>query len=205
MGIVSNIIDALRRIGTPTQRSALKRLDASIEGKEVLGFERLRVPADGGQTDAFVATTLPTEEVVVILSGDEVRPIEENAQYGLEFLAAFGVSKGADWDVEDLDQAFAAWQAASDKGPYTDQYVVEVLGAMFGEYCAARLDMRWIKLTDRDGTTLAIEGIAKEFRGFPYQTIEKRIRDAEHGFFLPVFNLLRHNSTEGRDRGTHGV
>jgi hypothetical protein len=200
MGVVTSILNALRRIGTPTQRSALRRLDESLEGKEVLGYERLRVRDASGLTDVFVATTLPIEEVVAVLNPDEVLPLKENALYGLEFLGAFGIDKGTGWTLHDLDQAFAAWQVGSDKSVYTDQYVIEVLGAMFGDYCASRLNMRWIKLTDRDGSTLAIEGIAKVFRGFPYQTISKRIHDSEHGFFIPVFNMLQHNSREADDR-----
>jgi hypothetical protein len=175
-------------------------LDEGLRGKEVLGFERVRVRDASGHTDAFVAKTLPVEEVVVVLNEDEVRPLMENAQYGLEFLAAHGVDRGRGWTLEDLDQVFAAWQAGSDKRTYTDQYVIEVLGAMFGDYCATRLNMHWIKLTDRDGSTLAIEGITKAFRGFPYQTISKRIRDSEHGFFVPVFNMLQHNSEKASHR-----
>jgi hypothetical protein len=200
MGVVTSILDALRRIGTPTQRSALRRLDEGLRGKQALGIERVRVRDASGHTDAFVAKTLPVEEVVVILNEDEVQPLKENAQCGLKFLAAYGIDRGPDWTLEELDQAFAAWQAGSDKYTYTDEYVVEVLGAMFGDYCATRLNMRWIKLTDRDGSTLAIEGITKEFRGFPYQTISKRIRDSEYGFFLPVFNMLQHNSVKASHR-----
>jgi hypothetical protein len=32
MGVVSNILEALRRIGSPTQKSALKRLDDYLQG-----------------------------------------------------------------------------------------------------------------------------------------------------------------------------
>lgn len=201
MGVVSNIFDALRRIGSPTQKSALKRLETSLEGKQVLGWERVQARDSSGRTESFVATTLPAPETVVILNEEEVRPLKENAQYGLEFLSAFGIQHGAEWDVDDLDHAFAAWQTAGDKSTYTDNYVMEVLGAMFGDYCVKHLDMRWIKLTDEDGTTLAIEGVTREFRSFPYQSIVKRIKDSEHGFFRPIFRSLHQNSTDAKIRG----
>lgn len=201
MGIVTNILDALRRVGSPTQKSALRRLEAAVEGKEVIARERVQIRHSSGQAESFVATTLPVPETVVVLTEDEVRPMKENVQYGQEFLSAFGRRRGDAWDPDDLDHCFAAWQASGDKSTYTDNYVVEVLGAMFGEYCIERLDMRWIKLTDQDGTTLAIEGKDKEFRAFPYQSIAKRIRDSEHGFFRPIFDDLSQQVVEARPRG----
>lgn len=196
MGIVSNIFDALRRIGSPTQKSALKRLDEGVRGKEILGHERVQVRDSTGRTEVFVATVAPVPETVEILNEEEVRPLKENAQYGLTFLKAYGVDRGSDWTLGDLDQSFAAWQAAGDKTTYSDDYVMEVLGAMFGEYCIEHLDMCWIKLTDSYGPTLAIDGIAKEFRAFPFQSIVKRIRDSEQGFFEAIFRMLRQNSID---------
>lgn len=201
MGIVTNILDALRRVGSPTQKSALRRLEAAVEGKEVIARERVQTRQSSGQTESFVATTLPVPETVVVLTEDDVRPLKENVQYGQEFLTAFGRTRGSAWDLDDLDHCFAAWQASSDKSTYTDNYVVEVLGAMFGEYCIERLEMRWVKLTDQDGTTLAIEGTSKEFRAFPFQSIAKRIRDSEHGFFRPIFSFLSQQAVDARPRG----
>lgn len=201
MGIVSNIIDALRRIGTPTERSAITRQDRHLDGKEVLERNRRIVRDPLGDAQVFVATTKPVAETVHVLTDEEVRPLRENAAYGIEFLKAFGAHSGTDWTLEDLDAAFASWLNAPDRRGYTDEAVIELLGAMFGHYCNSQLNMRWIKLTDQDGTTLAVDGVLKEFRGFPYQTISKRIADWEHGFFRPVFSLLKRSEEEASQRG----
>lgn len=200
MSSISNIIDALRRVGSATQKSALKRQDDFLEGKQVL--ERRQVNTDGslGQMNAFIATIAPAQESIVVLSEEEIRPVRENAEYGIAFLGSFGIHKGVEWELDDLDIAFTAWQSAADKQGYSDNYVVEVLGAMFGEFCIENLNMRWIRLTDEDGTTLAVDGVQGVFRGFPYQTISKRIRASECGFFRPVFILLKHHSDEARSR-----
>ena len=195
MGVVSNIIDALRRIGSPTQKSALRRQDSQLEGKVVLERRQTNIKDPLGDVHAFIATTAPVEETVVILSEEEVRPIKENVLYGESFLQAFGVST-PQWTLDDLDEAFKAWSLASDKLGYSDQAVTELLGAMFGHFCATQLKMRWIKLTDSDGTTLAVDGVEREFRAFPYQVISKRISDREFGFFRPVFILIKKNSME---------
>jgi hypothetical protein len=197
MGVVTNIIDALRRIGTPSQKAALKRQDAQLEGKEVLAHRRVRIDGEFGRANAFVATTAQMEESVLILSEDEIRPIIENVLYGEKFLTAFGVTATKNWTLADLDAAFEAWLLATDKLGFTNEAVIELLGAMFGHYCVIQLNMRWIKLSDTDGTTLAIEGVEREFRGFPFQTISKRIADSEHGFFVPVFALMADNSAKG--------
>jgi len=51
--------------------------------------------------------------------------------------------------------------------------------------------MRWIRLTDSDGTDVALQGIAKDFRGFPFNVIAKRIPVREHGFFKPIYISLQ--------------
>lgn len=202
MSVVSNIIDALRRIGSPTQRAALKRQDGQLEGKEVLERRQLNISDPLGGAHAFIATTRPVEETVTPLTDEQVRPIRENIDFGIRFFEAFGIESGTNWTLEDLDEAFARWQRASDKLGYSDEFIVEVLGAMFGEYCAAQLNMRWINLKDQDGTTLAVEGVEREFRAFPYQAIVKRIKDSEHGFFRPVFVFIKHQSQEARSRAS---
>jgi hypothetical protein len=136
----------------------------------------------------------------VVLSNEEVRPLRENALYGIDFLKAFDACSGTDWTLDELDAAFASWQRAADRRGYTDEAVIELLGAMFGEHCNSQLNMRWIKLTDDYGQTLAVDGTLREFRGFPYQTIAKRIADSEHGFFRPVFALLKRNEKEASAR-----
>lgn len=200
MSVISSIIDALRRIGSPTQKAALRRQDEQLLGKKVLERRQARFRGPLGAADAFVATIEPVPEVVRVLSAEEVQPIRENVELGIRFLREFGIENPEGWTLDDLDEAFARWQAASDKLGYSDDFIIEVLGAMFGEYCSAQLNMRWIKLEDQYGATLAIEGIEREFRGFPYQSISKRIKDSEHGFFRSVFIALSRMSEEARHR-----
>lgn len=198
MSFVSNIIDSLRRVGGATQKSALRRQDAQLEGMHVLERRQINIRDGRNLVNAFVATVAPAAETVVELTEDELRSIGENVEYGCGYLAAF-VAPGAD-KLEDLDEAFRQWSAAQDKRGYSNEDVIELVGAMFGTYCCQQLNMRWIKVTDAFGTALAIEGIESEFRGFPYQTVSKRIADSEHGFLKPIFVLLKHQSAEARPR-----
>jgi hypothetical protein len=84
MGAVTNIIDALRRIGSPSQKAALNRQDAQLEGKEVLGRRHLNIDGEFGRAIAFIATTAPVEESVAVLSEDEIRPLTRMSSMGVD-------------------------------------------------------------------------------------------------------------------------
>ena len=198
MAVLSNIIEALRRIGTPSQRAALRRQDEQLEGREVLSRTRQRVRGSHGVADVFVASVAPSPEEVTVLGEDEVRGIVENVAYGLSMLRALGMSVGEDWTLDDLDLGFEVWLA--DPRGVTEDAAMELFGAMFGCYCASRLNMRWIKLSDSNGVTLAVDGDEGAFRAFPYQVVLKRIRDRESGFFRPVYVAVEHNAMRARSR-----
>ena len=191
MGIVTNVIDALRRFGSPTQKTALERQDRQLEGKQVIERRREVARSELGHTPMFVATTEAEPETVVPLSAEELAPIVENADLVGAFLNAFLGRAPGDHFLDDLDDAFRAWTEASEKQGYTNEAVIAIVGAAFGRFCTETLGMRWVRLTDGDGTDIAIQGIAKDFRGFPYNAISKRIPVREHGFFKPIYISLQ--------------
>lgn len=189
MRIVTTVIDALRRFGSPTQKTAIARQDEQLQGKRIIGRRRHVARSELGQTSMFVATTEP--ETVVPLSDEELKPILENAELVGSFLNAFLGRSPSEQFLDDLDDAFGAWSEADEKKGYTDEAVVEIVGAAFGVFCAETLGMRWIRLLDADGTAIAIQGRTKDFRGFPYHAISKRIPSGEYGFFKPIYISLQ--------------
>jgi hypothetical protein len=191
-GIVRNIVHALRRLGSATQKSALRRQDEQLRGQQVLSRQRIRIRDSGSEVEGFVAKIAPVEEKIVPVSVGEVRSILENARLTGAFIRTFHGVQGVDWSLQDLDAAFAAWLHADDKLGYTDAAVVEILGAGFGQYCASHLNMRWIRVTDSLGTAIGLQGRESDFRGFPFHSISKRIPDCEYGFFGSVFISLKH-------------
>jgi hypothetical protein len=191
MGIVTTVIDALRRFGSPTQRTAIERQDEQLKGKRIIGRRRHVARSELGHTSTFVATTEPEPEAVVVLSEEELIPIHENAELVRSFLSAFLGRRASEQFLDDLDDAFGAWSESNDKKGYTTEAVVEIVGAAFGKFCAETLGMRWIRLTDAGGTAIAIQGITKDFRGFPYHAISKRIPSGEYGFFKPIYISLQ--------------
>jgi hypothetical protein len=191
MGVVTSILDALRRVGRPTQKSALQRQDKQLQGKTVLSRSRRIVRTEMGTAESLVARTESVPETVVPLTSDEVRPIAENAALIVNFLRTFHHYGAGAWSLDDLDQSFTAWSNAVDKHGYTDEAVIEIVGAAYGQFCIEMLKMRWVKVTDLDGTVVALQGIEKDFRAFPYDSISKRIADREVGFFRTIFVSLQ--------------
>ena len=196
MGVVTHILDAFRRWGSPTQRSALSRQDEYVANKTVLERRRTTVPGPLGPVEGFVATIAPFEESVSTLSHDELVPILGNAESAIEFVATFASALEQQLTLNDMDSAFSAWIAATDQRGYTAEAVIELLGAAFGNYCVERLNMRWVQVSDADGTALAVDGIRNVFRCYPYHSISKRLAAGETGFFVGVFALLEDMARE---------
>ncbi len=199
MAAFSYIVDALRRIGSQSEKSALRRQDRQLEGHTVL--ERSRATAIFGDETAigFNAVIEPTPEEVSILQGEAHSGIVKNASLADGFFDAFGIDSDADL-LDRLDWGFEEWTLATDRLGYSGQAVVEILGACFGEHCIDSLGMRWIVVIDDYGTSLAIDGIDSEFRGYPYVSIQKRIETGEHSFFRGIYIFLANQKEVSRRR-----
>src|SRR6185503_2619764 len=188
IALVRTILERVGLAHTATERSAKERLERGLEGKTVLSRGRLRLP---GHTKAFVATVAAYPETIRSASAEELAAVRENAALIGAFMVRYSGYRDGPWNLGDLDAAFAGWMKSGEKTPYTDDAVVQIAGAAFGEYCAQQLKMEWVLIDDADGTALGIAGVEKEFRGFPHFTVRKRIPLGEYGFFQPVFELLK--------------
>ena len=199
MSTLSNIIDALRRIGSPTEKSALRRQDEQIESQVVLQRGRHVASLGDEKSYSFHAVLEPIPEEVSELSADELSAIHRNASLALTMFEDFGVAIEDD-PLEQLDKTFERWMDASNRNDYSESHVVEVLGAKFGAHCNATLGMRWVRVVDQYGASLAVEGIDTQFRAFPYHSIQKRIADKEHTFFAGIYILLADQKEHSKHR-----
>lgn len=191
MGFVTSILDALRRFGSPTEKSAIARQDEQLRGKGVIERRQHMARSEHGQTSMFVATIEPQAETLTALSDQELEPILENAELAGAFIDTFLVQRPRGWFIDDLDEAFGEWSEAGDKRGYSSEAVIEILGAAFGRFCSDTLDMRWVRVSDADGSAIAVQGRKIDFRGYPYHAISKRIPLGEYGFFKPIYISLQ--------------
>ena len=185
MSRISNIIDAIRRIGSRSQKSALARQDRQLEGQEVLERGRILVHHEGEAIAGFHATVEPYPEEVSSLSPTACQELAAYSSMISDFFSDFGVKSSAS-HLEQLDESFAAWLHASDKLGYSEDSVVKILGSSFGEHCNETLDMQWVNVSDQYGQSTAVDGREFEFRAFPFDSIWKRIDDSECDFFVSI-------------------
>jgi hypothetical protein len=191
MSVIVNILDALRKFGSSTQKSAILRQDAQLEGQEVLERKVEQVRTELGTAETYVATTrTQPEETIEPLSEAVIAGIRANAAKAASFVSTFIESNASIWSIDDLDAAFKAWTISSEKHGFNPNTVIELLGAAFGERCAQELNMQWINVTDKYGKSIALVGKEKAFRAYPYDSIAKRVAEGECDFFKPIFMSL---------------
>lgn len=181
--LIRTLLERIGLANTPTERTAKARMESGLEGKEVVGRRRVKLP--GQDKAAFVATVKPYPETISSPSPEQLAAVKENAALIEPFLRGYSNYTGGSWGLAELDKAFEGWITSGEKAPYDDEAVVQIAGAAFGEYCAQHLNMEWVLVDDADGQVLGIIGVEKNFKGFPHVTVRKRIPVHEHGFFEP--------------------
>lgn len=192
VGLIRMFLERVGIAHTTTERTAKERLERSLEGKTILGRGRRKLP--GQDRRSFFATVAPYPELIRRASPKELAAVKENAALIGPFLERYTEYGGGFWTLKHLDAAFGNWLESGEKAPYTDEAVVQIAGAAFGEYCAEHLNMEWVFVEDADGGALAVMGIERNFKGFPHFSVRKRIPLGEYGFFEPVFESLNEQS-----------
>lgn len=99
--------------------------------------------------------------------------------------------------LKDFDEAFRRWQKET-KPRYTQQQVVEVLGAYLGNRLIADFQMEWVEVTDQHGTDYAVRGKEVEVMSFPFSSVAKRIRADQYDFMAGVYYTVQDAIASGR-------
>lgn len=194
--LLRSAFERLRVMEAPTVRNARLRQEQHLDRKTVLSRRRQTVNGATGPV-AFVATVAPYEQRFTPLSDEQLRSIRDNAKLIVPFMSFHAVKPSSEWSLEDLDMAFSAWTDSGRKEPYSDDFIIEVAGAAFGEHCAKHLNMEWVLVEDQDGKAIGLRSRVVEQQSFPFATVSKRIPVREHGFFKPVFLLIKQQASEG--------
>ena len=197
-GWLLEIATKLGLVDSPTARSAKARLRKAI-GREPI----VRRVKDGAFEVFETANELPAPpESVLVPSEAQLQALQEKADAISGFFVAFlGHDPGPGWSIDDLDNAFANWLTSSDKKYYSKQTVIAITGAAFGSYLITHIGMRWLWITDSDGSAWAVRDIGNTVTGFPHHTVAKRIDASEFGFFRPVYLYFREMVKEAREQG----
>jgi hypothetical protein len=160
----------------------MKKLRNLFGGKAAQAQQR-QIEGPDGQITLKTAVAEPVPQQIVPLGGPDLQWIAGRAADAAQFLAAY--QPGAAPSLRACDDAFARWQ--TDKGlRFTDQDVVEMLGAYLGNCLAGEFDMEWVSVTDQYGTDLAVRSRTYEILSFPFASVSKRVEKNEHDFMVGV-------------------
>ena len=114
---------------------------------------------------------------------------------GPSFVSAY-LPKVKSPTLKDFDEAFRLWQ--NEKKPrYTQQQVMEIMGAHLGNTLAKDLDMEWVVVTDEYGTDYAVRGKKYEAMSFPFSSVMKRIESNEHDFMFGIYHTIKTSIKDG--------
>jgi hypothetical protein len=147
------------------------------------------IDTPGGQLSVSVKTVEPTPQQVTVATADEVATLRSYAARASKFTATY-VPEAEQPDLKALDEAFRRWQKEG-SATFTEQEVVETLGASLGEKLVADLDMEWVVVTDQYGTDYGVRSKRSEVMAFPFSSVLKRIERNQHDFMVGVFHSVR--------------
>ena len=153
----------------------------------------IQTPA--GPVTAKTVTVEPTPQKIETVSAKQRISIDAAAAKANRFVSDYlpGVSNPS---LTDFDLAFSLWRAEA-RRRYTEQQVIDILGAYLGNRLAADFQMEWVLVTDQDGTDYAVRGKRFEVMSFPYASVAKRIENKKHEFMASVYYAIKDTISKG--------
>ena len=106
--------------------------------------------------------------------------IEDNLRKAREFV---GKEKDENIELKELDDAFAKWLDTNDPENEDPNPFINVFGIAFGQYLVDQLGLKWMVVTDRDGTEMAVYGQPGDILVFPTNFVAKRYVNKQKEFF----------------------
>lgn len=137
----------------------------------------------------------PTPQRVSVASLKQVAVINGLAFKAKSFVSTYlpGASNSS---LKNLDDAFYRWQRDKNRS-YTEQQVIEMLGAYLGNQLIADLNMEWVVVTDQYGTDFAVRAKKMEVMSFPFSSVSKRIESNQYDFMVGVYEAVKHTIATG--------
>ena len=128
------------------------------------------------------------DDRIELLSDKELAGLRRDSERAPAFIAAF-VPPGNRTDnlLEDLDTAFAAWLKSDQRDKFTNAEVIRIIGAALGSYTIQHLGLHWARVTDKQGTAIALVSENPPARSFPFTSIQYRIEDNKTDFIYALY------------------
>lgn len=148
-----------------------------------------------GSITTTTTTVEPTPQEINLASSRDVKGINAYALQGRRFVATY-LSKVKNPSLKDFDEAFRLWQLEG-KRQFTEQQVVEMLGAYLGNKLIVDFQMEWVVVKDEYGTDFAVRSKMYEVMSFPFSSVAKRIENEQYDFMFGVYHTVRSSIESG--------
>jgi 2-succinyl-5-enolpyruvyl-6-hydroxy-3-cyclohexene-1-carboxylate synthase len=181
---MKNIVSALLAVlvGSPSVGATNKPESKMIQTPE-------------GSITATTTTVEPVPQTIVMASPKQVAEINALASKARGFVSKY-LPDVLSPSLQDFDEAFRLWQQEK-MSTYTEQQVIEVLGAQLGSKLISDLDMEWVVVSDQYGTDFAVRAKKHEVMAFPFSSVAKRIERKQYEFMVGVYRTVQHTIATG--------
>jgi len=127
------------------------------------------------------------------LSSSEASRLQQSALKAPSFIAKYVSAAQMQTDeLENLDIAFAAWLNSPNPAKESPAEVESIVGAALGQFCIARLPVRWAVASDSRGTEFILVGENPPSRSYPLAAVRYRIEDRKTDFIGALYEALVH-------------
>jgi uncharacterized protein DUF3806 len=113
--------------------------------------------------------------------------VAEHVAATVDFAAQFGVTRSQP-TVDELDTLWATWLehgAAEDANA-----VVHMIGLSFGQHLVDDFGLRWVVVSDDQGTEMAVHREQGDVLVFPANLVAKRWETKDTGFLRPIYDQV---------------
>ena len=148
-----------------------------------------------GSITTTTTTVEPAPQEIDLASSKDVKAFDAYASQGVRFVATY-LPKVKNPSLKDFDEAFHLWRSEG-KRRFTEQQVIEILGAYLGKKLIADFQMEWVVVKDEYGTDFAVRGKKYEVMSFPFSSVAKRIENKQHDFMSGVYYAVRSSIESG--------
>lgn len=97
-----------------------------------------------------------------------------------------------------LDSTFEEWLRDRNQERFNQDSIANGLGVVFGNMLSKELEMVWAKVNDEFGEDYCIRSI-ENYTAYPISSVYKRIESQDTGFFMNIYEMIKHMINNGID------
>lgn len=148
-----------------------------------------------GSITTTTTTVEPTPQEINLAGSEDIKAFDAYALQGVRFVQTY-LPKMKNPSLKDFDESFHLWQSEG-KRRFTEQQVIEILGAYLGNKLIADFQMEWVVVKDEYGTDFAVRGKKYEVMSFPFSSVAKRIENNQYDFMSGVYHAVKSSIESG--------